>query len=147
VKCKFINDTDTEPSLLPESEAAKAVARPARNRETGEIRNDWYFPAGTELDHPDAWKMVNFGMATASDQECLDACQKITADEKSRRELAYQADAKGINEPADRDLFFRGVITGYERLPNGSLAYVPGPNWGDHAQKIEAEKAKEDDEL
>jgi len=147
MKCKFINDTDTEPRLLPESEAAKAVARPARNRETGEIRNDWYFPAGTELDHPDAWKMVNFGMATASDQECVDACQKITAEETSRRELAYQADAKGINEEADRDLFFRGVITGYERLPNGSLAYVPGPKWGDHAQKIEAEKSKENDEL
>ena len=147
MRCKFINDTDTEPRLLPPSEAVKAVARPSKHRETGEIRNDWFFPAGTELDHPDAWKMVNFGMATASDQECLDACQKITADEKSRRELAYQADAKGINEESDRDLFFRGVITGYERLPNGSLAYVPGPNWAGHAQKIQAEKAKEDDEL
>ena len=147
MKCKWISDTDTEPSLLPESEAAKVVARPTANQKTGQVRNEWYFPAGTELDHPDAWKFVNFGMATAADQECEDACQVLAADERTRRELAYQADAKGIHEDADRDLFFRGVITGYERLPNGSLAYIPGENWCDHAQKIEAEKAKEDNEL
>lgn len=147
MKCKFLTDVDTEPSLLPESEAAKAIARQSTNRETGEVRNEWYFPAGTELDHPDAWKFVDFGMATAADQECIDTCQVLTPEQREKRELSYQADAKGIHEASDRDLFFRGVITGYERLPSGSLAYVPGPNWADHAQKIEVEKAKEDDEL
>ncbi len=149
MKCTFLNNTDTEYSLIPPSEQAKTLAKIEYHRETGEPVMRHYFPAGTVLEHPDAWKFVNFGMATAADEECESRIKPMTPEQAKTLQLKYQAAALGIHDKDDLKLFMDGVIAGYEKLPNGQDAYLPGPNWDAwYAEnQAKAEKSKENNEL
>ena len=143
MKCRFIVDIDADPSMVPEDQKAKIRWRPARSRK-GKERLDPYFAAGTEYEHPMAAHFVEIGCAVPADQECTTACGNISQAELDRRAQDYRADAAGIHDPKDRDLFFAGVITGYEDLGNGKHAYIPGPNYDawDEARK-QAAQAKD----
>lgn len=147
MKCKFLNDTDTEKHMLPESEQAKVVERREYHQETGEPRSGWYFPAGTVLEHPDAWKFVNFGMATAADQECEERIKPMTAERAAYIQKRYRATSLGINDPVDMQLFLDDVIAGYEQVPNGQLAYLPGPKWDEWNASNKAKQATEEDDI
>lgn len=146
MKCEFLVDADTERDRLEPAEAAKTVARWSRNTTTGEMRQEWYFPKGTIHEHPECWRLVDCGIAKPADAECEARCKKMTPEERAQLELAYKADSLGIHDPVDRQLFFDGVIAGYEAVGNGQLAWLPGPNYEKWKAEQEAlKKQKESD--
>lgn len=147
MKCEFLIDADTERSKIPESEAAKTKTRMSRNASTGEWREEAYFPVGTILEHPDAWRFVEYGMAKPADEECEARCKPMTPEDRAKLELGYKADSLGIHDPEDRKLFFDGVIAGYEGLGDGKIAYLPGPNWEAWKAKQESLKANTESEI
>ena len=83
-------------------------------------------PAGTILENPDAYKLVQMGVAEPADDECEQA-HGMTPDELRT--------SKGI-VPEDYELFEQGVIAGYDA--NGD--YVPGQNWREDAEEEEEEE-------
>lgn len=147
MKCEFLVDADTERSMLTPEEAAKTKTRMSRNATTGEMREEAYFPAGTIHEHPECWKLVNFGMAKPADAECEARCKPMTPEDRAKLELSYKADSLGIHDPDDRKLFFDGVIAGYEGLGEGKIAYLPGPNWEAWKAKQESLKATTESEI
>ena len=90
--------------------------------------------------------MVNAGIAKPADAECEAMCKKMTPEERAQLELEYKATSLGINDPVDRQLFFDGVIAGYEAVGDGQLAWLPGPHYEKWKAEQEALKAKKDDE-
>lgn len=96
-------------------------------------------PAGTEIDHPQAFRLVQNGVAIPADDECAARCGMTPADIRAAKQ-AYEKVSRGI-APQDYGLYDRGVIVGYN--PDGS--YKPGPNYSeDEIDEHEAEN--EDDE-
>lgn len=129
MKCKFIVDIDVDVSAM--DDAHKPLIRWRTNetsRTTGRIKSVPYFPAGTIYDVSAAAYFCDVGCAVPADAECEAACNPMTPEARRKLEQQYQANALGINDPEDRELFYAGVIAGYE--PVGEhLAYLPGPNW------------------
>jgi len=142
MKCKFVVKVDMHEPAVPDSEKSKLVAHTVRNS-LGEDRIDHYFPAGTEYEHPDAWRFVNFGMADAADDECKKKCKPLSDEDRALLQKRYAAASLGIHDQADVQLFLDDVIAGYEFI-DGKAAYIPGPNWSAHQAKIDAEAKKDE---
>ena len=81
------------------------------------------WPAGTEEEHPNAWKRCRIGDSEPADDECrLRAAMSTKDAEKAQRHNgALQA---GI-DPKDYQRFFDGEILGYDADGND----IPGPNY------------------
>lgn len=147
MKCTFLNDTFTEKNLLPPSEQEKVVTRIEYHAITGEPRPAYYFPAGTVLEHPHAWKFVNFGMATPADEECEKHVMPVTPERAAYMQKRMLATSLGINDEIDVQLFMDDVIAGYEMVPNGKLAYLPGEKWAEWDSANKAKQATKEDEI
>jgi hypothetical protein len=80
-------------------------------------------PAGTVLDVPDAWKLVQLGCADPEDAEC-DEKAGMTAEQRKRAQHAQERAERGII-PEDFAAYDAGVMQGYQ--PDGS--WIPGPNF------------------
>lgn len=142
MKCQFVLDVGVDVSALDPESKKLVHFRQVRDGRTGKLKAEPYFPAGTIYEHPDVYHFVNRGMALPADPECEAACPKLTPEQRQKMALEYQADELGIADKDDRELFFAGVIAGYERV-NGQTAYLPGPNWQrwkDAQDKIKAQK-------
>lgn len=139
MQCKFTVDVGVNPATLDAEHHAKIAWRPIN----GGRKMEAYFPAGTVYAHPNAAFFVDRGMALPDDAECEAAIRALTPEQRRRREAEYQADAAGVHDPGDRELFFAGVITGY-KSSNGPKEYVPGPNWDAYQRAREAAKADEE---
>lgn len=142
MKCTFVADTDVNIVTLPEQFKPLAQPREARTRR-GKKKVEWFFPAGTTYESPMAYVFVDAGQAVAADEECVRAAKPMTDEERRRRELEYKATAAGVLDPADRELFFAGVITGYQR-DGERMVYAPGPLW-DKYQAMKKAKPQEDE--
>ena len=142
MKCKFILDVDVDVSTMPDDQKPKIKWKTTINRLTGEPRLEAYFPAGTEYEHDNAAFFVNHGMALPADAECEAAVKPMSPDQRKKVEQEYHAAVLGIADAKDKELFFAGVIAGYERLENGQLAYLPGPNYDAWKAAQDAAKAK-----
>lgn len=81
----------------------------------GSMTTAWFYPAGTLLEHPEAFWLVRAGEALPDDDECRKACEMN--DEAIQR--AIEARKKMHIHPADRRLYDAGLITGY----NGDGSY------------------------
>lgn len=127
MKCQFVCDVSVDVSTMDDEHKAKIHFRQVRDR-AGKTKMEPYFPAGTEYEHPAAVHFVERGVAIPSDDECREACAHISSSELKRLQEEYAADAAGISDKDDRELFKAGVIEGYEQV-NGKTAYKPGPNW------------------
>jgi hypothetical protein len=79
-------------------------------------------PAGTVIDHPQAYILVRNGHAEPADDECRIKAN-MTPDQLAAAQRNYPAIAKGIT-PDDRADFFAGKMDGYN--PDGTK--IPGPN-------------------
>lgn len=139
MKCRFVFDVSVDPSTMEETSKALIKLRPVK-RSSGKLVMEPYFPSGTEYEHPAAAMFVMRGMAVPADDECLDACPNLTESELQRLQLNYKADELGIADKDDRELFFAGVIAGYEQV-NGRTAYLPGPNWQAYTEAQDKLKA------
>ena len=82
----------------------------------------FYWPAGTIEDHPQAYMLVQMGVAEPADEEC-ELRAKMSVEQMAIAQRHAQALAKGI-QPQDYGRFFSGELAGYN--PDGSE--IPGPN-------------------
>jgi hypothetical protein len=112
-------DLDT---ATPENKAKMGFVR-GKTRE-GKPTAVAVYPAGTEFEGQMALQLVATGQAIPSDDECRKACGK-TQDELNKLAQEYEMNVKGINDPAHRELYKAGVITGYDK--DGK--FMPGPMW------------------
>lgn len=140
MKCQFVIDVDVDVSTM-DVESKKLIKwRPVKDGKTGKMRMEPYFPAGTDYEHPNAAYFVERGMAIPKDAACEAACPQLTVEERTRREQEYRADQLGIVDANDRELFFAGVIAGYEQI-NGQAAHLPGPNYAAYKAAQDAVKS------
>lgn len=139
MKCTFVIDVDVDVAVLDVTARKSIQWRPVRDAKTGKTKLEAYFPAGTEYAHPNAAYFVNRGMAVPADDECEAACPGLTPEMRQKLEQEYAADQRGIVDKDDRELFFAGVIDGYEQV-QGRTAYIPGPNYASWKQAQDALK-------
>ena len=78
-------------------------------------------PAGTEINHPDAFKLVRMGIADPIDDDCK-AMVRRTPEQLLAARHAYIRTTKGIH-PEDFDAYDRGMMVGY----NADGSPKPGP--------------------
>lgn len=83
---------------------------------------DSKIPAGTIIEHPDAYRLVRLGAAEPADEECQRAAS-VSPIQFQRAVAAQRRAAAGIH-PEDFDAFDAGEMVGY--YPDGS--HIPGPN-------------------
>ena len=83
-----------------------------------------YWDCGAVIEHPDAWKLVNMGVAEPADDECRAKCG-MTAEQMQAAQHAARRLSAGIL-PQDFRKFDSGEILGY-RPEDGR--YIPGPNY------------------
>ena len=112
MKCKLLQDTPAAPTMPP---------------------NKDILPAGSIIDHPNAFILVQIGMAESADEEC-----KATADcspaQLNQAQYEYSRTKKGIH-PDDFARYDRGEIDGYNR--DGTVK--PGPNFVEDEDEDEDE--------
>lgn len=80
-------------------------------------------PAGTLIDHPEAFRLVQHGVADPADEECA-ARHGLSPAELFAAKAAYERVSRGIH-PEDYADFDAGVMTGYDSEGNP----LPGPNY------------------
>ena len=85
-------------------------------------------PAGTIIDHPEAWKLVKMGVAIPADDEC-EKRAGMNAAQLAAAQVAQEKTRAGI-APEDYEAFEQGLMVGYE--PDGS--WKPGLNYEEYAQ-------------
>ena len=93
-------------------------------------------PSGTTIDHAEAYRLVQMGVAEAADRECARAAG-VTPEQFEAAKVAYERMSRGIH-PDDFDAYAAGLMVGYN--PDGS--WIPGPNYFPEAE----EEDEEDDE-
>jgi len=97
-------------------------------------------PAGTVIDHPDAYKLVRRGCAVPADQECTDKASMTPEMAQRARDAYAKADAGLL--PEDYPAWDAGWMRGYN--PDGS--WIPGPNAAD-LDELEWEERKRNSPL
>jgi len=148
MKCKFVLDVEADLRGVSADQLHLLREKTVIERDTGKVVACPYFPEDTVYENPLAYRFVNTGMAVPADEECEKACIPMTPEQRERRQLEYQANCLGIHEDEHRELFFKGVIAGYERVPSGQLAFKRGPNWDQWYEEQQAKKAaKEEDDI
>ncbi len=109
MKCRFLRDMEY-------------IIRPGPDAPASARRSIGIRPAGFVLEDPDAYKLVEHGVAEPADEECA-AAVRLTPAELERVRAAYPRIAAGIH-PDDYEAFDEGRMVGYN--PDGS--WKPGPN-------------------
>jgi len=102
MKCKLLHDTPAAPTIPP---------------------NKDIMPAGTIIDHPNAFLLVQIGMAVSMDEEC-EAKADRTPEQLKQARYEHLRTKTGIH-PDHYHLYDSGQVLGYN--PDGS--YKPGPNF------------------
>lgn len=83
---------------------------------------DGKIPAGTVIDHPDAYRMVKQGVAVPHDEEC-DRRANMNKQQQQAAQYAAKRTSLGI-APEDFPAYDRGEMVGYY----GDGSSIPGPN-------------------
>lgn len=82
----------------------------------------WIWPAGTTIEHPESYRLVQQGVAIPVDDECKVAHLRSNK-QLAAAQVAYERVSRGIL-PEDYEKFDAGIIAGYD----GQGGYIPGPN-------------------
>lgn len=118
MKAKLLRPLVGKDPASPEAQKTATFPEPPKQ----DAKGRWVYPAGTVLDHWQAFRLVQQGVAVAVDDECQRAASR-TKEQLASAQHAYERLSKGIH-PEDFDKFDRGEIAGYN--PDGT--YIPGPN-------------------
>lgn len=97
-------------------------------------------PAGTIIDHPDAFGLVYQGIAEPADEECARRVNMTEAEWK--KAVRHYARLRAGIHPDDFDAWDKGLMTGYN--PDGS--WIPGPNSSQESASISTIDVYEDEE-
>lgn len=100
-------------------------AAPSADNEQVQTRDDGtrYWPVGSIIDDPRAYRLVQMGAAVPADDLCEDAANR-TPEQMKKAQAHYEMFSKGI-DPDDYDRYRNGEITGYDENGND----IPGPNY------------------
>ena len=91
-------------------------------------------PKGTVLDVPDAYRLVQMGVAEPADEECQRRANR-TPNQMVVAQYAYERTSLGIH-PEDYGAYESGEMVGYN--PDGS--FIPGPAFtGDDDEEADGE--------
>lgn len=108
-------------------------------------------PAGTIVDHPDAYRLVQMGVAEPFDDECRSKCNRTPERMQDAQAMAERT-RLGVH-PEDFEPYERGWMVGYKRtnkapkkdlLGYTSNVWKPGPNWKEYEALL---SAREDEEV
>jgi len=117
-------------------------------------------PAGTVIDHRDAFRLVQMGVAIPLDEDCRRKCLALglTQEEIADARKAYERTNLGIH-PDDFEAYEAGWMAGYLRtnknpkvdaLGNTSNVWNPGQKWDEYqallAQRQDELLAEDDDD-
>jgi len=80
-------------------------------------------PAGTVIEHPQAYVLVQNGQAAPADDECRQRAG-MSAEQLATAQVHYDMVSKGI-QPEDYEAYQAGAMTGYDSGNN----WIPGPNY------------------
>lgn len=85
MKCKYRRPMERQNPAFDPMEAAEArkARRPYR------VPFTIMFPTGTEIEHPDAWRLVRMGVADPVDDECREAAG-LTPEQIAERQARYE---------------------------------------------------------
>jgi hypothetical protein len=108
MKCKLLHDTPAAPTIPP---------------------NKTILPAGTVIDHPDAWLLVQMGAAEAVDRECELKADR-TPEQLKQAQYEHLRTRRGIS-PEDYAAYDAGEIVGY----NADGSAKPGPSFVDEDEE------------
>jgi len=97
-------------------------AEPSSPTEVGED-GKLYFPKGTILEGPRAFRLVQMGVAIPADPECTLAANRTTEQMKTAQ-IHQEMLSKGI-QVQDYQRYLDGEILGYDVEGDD----IPGPNW------------------
>jgi hypothetical protein len=97
-------------------------------------------PVGTIIDHPEAFKLVQQGIAEPADEEC--AKQANMTEAAWRKAVRHHARLRAGIHPDDFGAWERGEMVGYN--PDGS--WKPGPNSSDATSIDTMDVYDEDDD-
>lgn len=104
-------------------------------------KSTYWSPAGTVIEHPDAYLLVRMGCAEPADDECH-AAHGMSEERMKDARKAYPRVAAGV-QPEDYQAFDDGKMLGYK--PDGS--WKPGPNFTDGDEDdYETDDSEDDDE-
>ena len=92
-----------------------------------------YWPEGSIIEDPRAYRLVQMGVAEPADPECTLAAG-MTTEKMVLAQRQQELVAKGIH-PNDYQRYFDGEIIGYDE--NGKD--IPGPNYKEEQEDDEAE--------
>ena len=97
-------------------------------------------PAGTIMDNPDAYMLVQGGVAEPADDEC-ETRAGLTAEEFERAK--YQGLRRELHiHPDDHEPYRLGYMVGY----NGDGSWKPGPNYDAWLAEQEQDDEEDDDD-
>ncbi len=118
---RFFTTIDPEATIM---KAKLTRPAPVKNPKTGQFPKDakGHFinsPAGTVIEHRDAYKLVQMGLGIPDDDECRRKCG-MSDEQIADAVKAYERTDRGIH-PEDFDLYEGGIINGYDRDGNPSL--------------------------
>lgn len=111
MKCRLIREVE-RPARTPEEELAA--------EQTGRFP---IMPVGTEIDHADAYLLVQMGVAVPADEEC-ELAAKMTPEKMRAAQYAYERTSRGIH-PGDFEAYDAGLMVGYDEQGK----WIPGPNY------------------
>lgn len=103
-----------------------------------EARPDGRVPAGTVIDHPDAYLLVRLGCAESVDAECAEKAAR-SPQQLAQARKAQERTSRGIH-PDDFEAYDRGEMIGYEA--DGSP--IPGPNFVPPDEELVDEEDEEE---
>lgn len=116
MKCRYLIDV-TEPREIHWDKPGVVL------REDGPLAGHHVWPVGTIEEHPNAYRLVQMGMAEPADDECRLKAAMTTKEFEQAKRLNGALNA-GI-QPEDYQRFFDGEILGYDAEGND----IPGPNY------------------
>lgn len=96
-------------------------------------------PEGTLIDHPDAFRLVQMGVAEPADPECAEAAG-MTPEGIAAAGHAYDRVTRGIH-PDDYEAYDAGYMIGYE----GDGSWKPGPNYESWLAQQENDEDEDDE--
>lgn len=106
MKCKLLRVMEQRnPAYDP---AARAAALKARR--PYDVPKTVEAPAGTEIEHPDAWRLVRLGVAEPADDECATVAN-VPPEDLARRAAKYDKLAAG-RATGDRTVDVAGPAEG-----------------------------------
>jgi hypothetical protein len=108
-------DAELTPHVLDNSETVVVK----RNGRMVTIR---CWKVGGVVDHPDAYRLVQMGVAVPGDEKCAVAAGMSDAQIAAAQQAAERL-RRGIH-PSDFAAFDAGLMAGY----NGDGSHIPGPN-------------------